>query len=81
MSIPRPQTEKILQESETFEIENDRFRRSLAYLGYNASTAHRLLGIGRTSVYRIAKNQVEAPGVVLRLLDMYERYGIPEEHR
>lgn len=67
--------------SENYEMTSSRFRESLMRLGYNISTANRLLGIGRTSVYRISKNQVEAPEVVLRLLDMYERYGIPEEHR
>ena len=59
----------------------ERFIAGLAQLGYNVSTANRLLGIGRASVYRISKGTAEVPPVVMRLLDMYERYGIPEEHR
>jgi hypothetical protein len=68
-------------ESEQAAQDHNRFKESLTRLGYNVSTANQLLGIGRTSVYRIAKNQVEAPEVVLRLLDMYERFGVPDEHR
>lgn len=59
---------------------SDRFLASITKLGFNVSTADRLLGIGRTSIYRIARGG-EVPEVVQRLLDMYERHGIPEEHR
>ena len=59
----------------------ERFIAGLAKLGYNISTADRLLGIGRTSVYRISKGGAEVPMVVMKLLDMYERHGIPEEHK
>jgi len=59
----------------------ERFIAGLAQLGYNISTAHRLLGYSRTSMYRILRGQAEVPVVVMKLLDMYERHGIPEEHR
>jgi hypothetical protein len=59
----------------------DRFLASITRLGFNVSTADRVLGIGRTSIYRIARGQAAVPPVVARLLDMYERFGIPEEHR
>jgi hypothetical protein len=59
---------------------SDRFLASITKLGFNVSTADRVLGIGRTSVYRIARGG-EVPEVVARLLDMYERHGIPEEHQ
>lgn len=59
----------------------DRFLASITRLGFNVSTADRVLGIGRTSIYRIARGQAAVPPVVARLLDMYERHGIPEEHR
>jgi hypothetical protein len=59
----------------------ERFIEGLAALGYNVNTANQLLGIGRTSVYRISKGGAEVPMVVAKLMDMYERHGIPEEHR
>ena len=62
-------------------ITRERFLAGLERLGYNASTAHRLLGYSRTSIYRIARGQAEVPVVVMKLLDMYERHGVPEEHR
>jgi hypothetical protein len=33
----------------------ERFIADLIAVGYNASTANQLLGIGRTSIYRISK--------------------------
>jgi len=62
-------------------ITKEKFAEILTALGYNISTGDRLLGIGRTSVYRISKGGAEVPEVVARLLDMYIRFGIPEEHR
>ena len=67
-------------EPEASTMTKERFIASLAQLGYNVSTADRLLGIGRTSVYRISKGGAAVPMVVMKLLDMYERHGIPEEH-
>lgn len=62
-------------------ITRERFLAGLERLGYNVSTGHRLLGISRTSMYRIARGTAEVPLVVVKLMDMYERHGIPEEHR
>lgn len=59
----------------------EQFLQAVAGLGYNVSTADRILGIGRTTVYRINRGTSEVPEVVARLLDMYIRFGIPEEHR
>ena len=59
----------------------ERFTEGLKALGYNASTANRLLGVGRTTIYRFAKGGAPVPMVVAKLMDMYERHGIPEEHR
>jgi len=58
-----------------------RFVAGLERLGYNVSTAHRLLGCGRSTIYRMANGQAVVPGVVMRLMDMYERFGVPEEHK
>jgi len=66
---------------ENYEMPSSRFRESLARLGYNISTANQLLGIGRTSIYRISKGGAPVPEVVAKLLDMYERFGVPDEHR
>lgn len=62
-------------------ITREQFLSTIAGLGYNVSTADRILGIGRTTVYRINRGTSEVPEVVARLLDMYIRYGIPEEHK
>jgi len=62
-------------------MDKDRFTAGLKALGYNISTAHRLLGIGRASIYRISKGTAQVPMVVMKLMDMYERHGVPEEHR
>lgn len=57
------------------------FIRRLAALSYNISTAHRLLGMGRSTIYRMSKGTAKVPEVVTRLIEMYERFGIPEDHR
>jgi hypothetical protein len=59
----------------------EQFLQAIAGLGHNVSTADQILGIGRTTVYRINRGTSEVPEVVARLLDMYIRYGIPEEHK
>lgn len=59
----------------------ERFIAGLEALGYNVSTAHKLLGIGRSTIYRMSRGEARVPGVVMRLMDMYERYGIPKEHK
>jgi hypothetical protein len=59
----------------------EQFLQAVTGLGYNVSTADRILGVGRSTVYRINRGTSEVPEVVARLLDMYIRYGIPEEHR
>jgi len=62
-------------------MSQERFRAGLLALGYNISTAHKLLGMGRSTIYRMSKGETEVPEVVRRLIDMYERFGIPEEHK
>jgi predicted transcriptional regulator len=62
-------------------ITREQFLQTIAGLGYSVSTANRILGIARSTVYRINRGTSEVPEVVARLLDMYIRYGIPEEHR
>jgi transcriptional regulator of acetoin/glycerol metabolism len=62
-------------------MSKERFVQGLARLGYNVSTAHRLLGIGRTTIYRMSKGTSAVPEVVCRLIDMYERFGVPPEHK
>lgn len=59
----------------------ERLIAGLEALGFNVSTAHRLLGVGRSTIYRMADGSSEVPEVVARLMDMYEKHGIPEEHR
>ena len=59
----------------------ERFIEGLAALGTNISTAHRLLGMGRSTIYRMADGSSDVPEVVARLMDMYEKFGVPEEHR
>jgi hypothetical protein len=59
----------------------ERFIAGLERLGHNISTGHRLLGIGRATMYRISRGTSEVPPVVQRLMDMYEKFGVPEEHR
>ena len=62
-------------------MDRERFIASLAQLGFNLSTGHKLLGIGRETVYRIGRGTSKVPPVVVRLMDMYERFGVPEEHK
>ena len=61
-------------------MSRERFTLGLARLGYNISTAHRLLGMGRSTIYRMANGTSAVPMVVIKLMDMYERHGIPPEH-
>ena len=62
-------------------MSKERFIIGLAKLGYNINTANQLLGIGRSTIYRMAKGSAKVPPVIMRLMDMYERYGIPPEHK
>jgi transcriptional regulator of acetoin/glycerol metabolism len=62
-------------------MSRERFTLGLAKLGYNISTAHRLLGMGRSTIYRMADGTSAVPMVVIKLMDMYERFGVPPEHR
>jgi len=62
-------------------MDKERFIAGLAQLDVPLTIAHRLLGIGRGTVYRIAAGQSEVPPAAVRLLDMYERFGVPEEHK
>lgn len=59
----------------------ERLIAGLKRLGYNVSTAHQILGVGRSTIYRMADGTSEVPEVVARLMDMYEKFGIPEEHQ
>lgn len=62
-------------------MSKERFLGGIAALGHNINTANQLLGIGRSTIYRMASGQAVVPPVIARLMDMYERYGIPKEHR
>jgi len=62
-------------------MSKERFILGLERLGYNVNTANRLLGIGRSTIYRMAKGTAKVPPVIMRLMDMYERHGIPPEHQ
>jgi len=62
-------------------MSRERFLAGLAGLGHNVNTANQLLGIGRSTIYRMASGQAVVPPVIARLMDMYERYGIPKEHQ
>jgi len=62
-------------------ISKERFTEIIEGMGYNISTVHRLLGISRSTAYRISRGTAEVPETVVRLLDMYARFGIPEEHK
>lgn len=57
-----------------------RFIAGLERLGFNISTADQLLGMSRSTMYRIARGETEVPEVAARLMDMYEKFGVPEEH-
>ena len=58
-----------------------RFIAGLIRLGYSVNAAERLIGVPRTTLYRIMRGQSDVPMSALKLLDMYERYGVPEEHK
>ena len=62
-------------------MSKERFVNGLKALGHNVSTGHRILGVGRSTIYRMSTGEAEVPQVVVRLMDMYERFGIPEEHK
>lgn len=57
-----------------------RFFAGLKALGYNAHNGERLLGLSRTTLYRIQNGIAGVPMIAVKLLDMYERYGVPREH-
>jgi hypothetical protein len=57
----------------------ERFVAKLKKLGYRPHNAHELLGIARSTVFRIINGSSEVPRVVEKLIDMYERYGVPEK--
>jgi hypothetical protein len=58
-----------------------RFVALLKQLGYTPHNAHELLGISRASVFRYANGESEIPFIVIKLLDMYLRFGVPKEHK
>ena len=53
----------------------------LARFGYTSNNAHKLLGIARSTVFRIANGKSRVPRIVEKLLEMYERHGVPPDHR
>lgn len=53
---------------------------ALSKLGYSPHNAHQILGIGRSTVFRISAGQSKVPPAVVRLIDMYLRYGVPKDH-
>lgn len=57
------------------------FTRKLKKLGYTPHNAHELLGIGRASAFKYASGASKVPTVVELLLDMYERYGVPDRKK
>jgi len=57
------------------------FATKLKQLGLRPHDAHLTLGIARSSVFKIVAGDAEVPLVVARLIDMYERHGIPDEHK
>lgn len=50
-------------------------------LGYTPHNAHQLLGIARSTVFRICNGSSKVPAVVAKLLVMYERHGVPEKNQ
>ena len=62
-------------------MSKDRFLGGIAALGHNVNTANRILGVGRSTIYRMATGKAVVPPVIARLMDMYERHGIPPEHQ
>lgn len=59
----------------------ERFVTKLKKLGYTPHNAHELLGVGRRSIFRYAEGETPVPEVVIKLLDMYERHGVPGGRR
>jgi hypothetical protein len=55
------------------------FVAKLKKLGYTPHNAHELLGISRSTSFRIVNGTSKVPPIVVKLLGMYERYGVPEE--
>lgn len=53
------------------------FVATIKRLGYTPHNAHELLGIARSTVFRIVNGQSRVPAVVEKLLEMYERHGVP----
>jgi hypothetical protein len=49
-------------------------------LGFKPHTAWEVLGVARSTVFRIASGASKVPGCLERLIEMYERYGIPDDH-
>jgi hypothetical protein len=54
---------------------------ALHRLGYTLHNAHELLGIARSTVFKIAAGQTKIPVTVEKLIDMYERHGVPRAHK
>ena len=59
----------------------DKFVKTLKRLAYTPHNAQQVLGISRSTIFRIVNSTSEVPPVVEKLLAMYERFGIPEEHK
>jgi hypothetical protein len=59
----------------------ERFVAKLEKLGYTPHNAHELLGIGRRTAFRYAGGDTEIPEVVIKLLDMYDRHGVPGDKK
>ena len=54
------------------------FTMAIRRLGYTPHNAHELLGIARSTVFRIVNGESKVPAVVEKLLKMYELHGVPE---
>ena len=57
------------------------FTMAIRRLGYTPHNAHQLLGIARSTVFRIVAGDSKVPPVVEKLLKMYELHGVPGEHK
>jgi hypothetical protein len=55
------------------------FRRQAQEAWLHPHNAHELLGISRSTSFRIVNGTSKVPPIVVKLLGMYERYGVPEE--
>jgi plasmid maintenance system antidote protein VapI len=53
------------------------FLAAIKRLGYTPHNAHELLGIARSTVFRIVKGESKVPAVVEKLLYMFEHHGVP----